>query len=229
MVEYTPAPTPNVLSVAAGGGQTATVGTAFATKLAAGHAMSSAIRAGLHRQFSAPTSGASGTFAGGSATATATTGTDGVATAPQFTANDTAGQYQVNASAPGVSTPVTFALTNAAAAPPGTPTAVVLADSYVRADTPASNFGSAPILIGSHQPRDRQLREIRRIGPRRSATAGSAALVGADHRDLDRQGLQGERQQLVRDRAHIQQQACLRRARRHLGSSPPRIPGWSST
>ena len=153
IVEYTPAVPPSALTATAGGGQTATVGTAFATRLTVRATTSGGNPAvGATVTFSAPTSGASGTFTGGAATATATTGSDGIATAPQFTANATAGSYQVSASTPGVATPVTFALTNAAAAPPGTPTAVVLADSYVRADTPASNFGSAAILIARTSP-----------------------------------------------------------------------------
>jgi hypothetical protein len=139
--------------VSAGNGQTATVGTAFATKLAvkaadtAGNPASGAVIT-----FSAPAGGASGAFTGGSRTATATTGADGVATAPQFVANATAGTYQVNASTPGVSSSVAFNLTNAAALPPGTPTAVDVADSYVRADVPASNFGTSTVLIGRTSP-----------------------------------------------------------------------------
>ena len=88
----------------------------------------------------------------GSRTATVTTGANGVATAPQLVANATTGAYQVSASTNGVSSPVTFNLTNTAAPPPGTPTAVDVADSYVRSDVPASNFGSATVLIGRTSP-----------------------------------------------------------------------------
>ena len=63
--------------------------------------------------FTAPGSGASGTFAGtGTATATAVTNSSGVATAPAFTANGTAGSYTVTASVSGVGTPASFSLTN---------------------------------------------------------------------------------------------------------------------
>ena len=59
--------------------------------------------------FTAPSSGASGTFSGSS---TVTTNSSGVATAPTFTANSTAGTYTVTASVAGVATPASFSLTN---------------------------------------------------------------------------------------------------------------------
>src|SRR5204863_3156033 len=63
--------------------------------------------------FTAPGSGASGTFPGPSATAVASTNSSGVATAPTFTANGTVGgPYNVVASI-GTGLPTaTFALTN---------------------------------------------------------------------------------------------------------------------
>ena len=153
VVEYTPAVPPSSLAATAGNDQTATVGTAFATRLAvkaldaAGNPANGAVIT-----FTAPASGASAAFAGGSRTATATTGADGVAMAPQLVANGTVGTYQVTASTPGVSSSVVFNLSNAPAPPPGTPTAVVVADSYVRADVPASNFGTSTVLIGRTSP-----------------------------------------------------------------------------
>ena len=62
--------------------------------------------------FSAPASGASGTFAGNSITATSVTDGTGTATAPTFTANSTLGVYGVAATAPGVGARANFALTN---------------------------------------------------------------------------------------------------------------------
>jgi hypothetical protein len=62
--------------------------------------------------FSAPASGASGTFAGGGATATVATNTSGIATSPVFTANAMAGPYTVSAKATGLSASASFALTN---------------------------------------------------------------------------------------------------------------------
>jgi hypothetical protein len=79
------------ITATAGTPQSATINTAFATGLqatvkdAGGNPMS-----GVTVTFTAPASGASGKF-GGSATATAVTNSLGIATAPTFTANGTAG------------------------------------------------------------------------------------------------------------------------------------------
>ena len=62
--------------------------------------------------FSAPKNGASGVFAGAGATATVLTNSDGVATAPDFSANGHTGGYVVTASVGGVTTLATFALVN---------------------------------------------------------------------------------------------------------------------
>ncbi len=97
----------------AGSGQTANAGAAFATALSARvtDAFGNVIAA-TTVLFTAPSSGASGTFAGGGGTtASVLTGSDGVATAPSFTANSTAGQYSVSAAVQGL-TPVSFALSN---------------------------------------------------------------------------------------------------------------------
>jgi hypothetical protein len=63
--------------------------------------------------FNAPTTGASGTFAGG--VNTAVTNTQGVATSPVFTANATTGSYTVTAKTGTLTTSPGFALTNTAA------------------------------------------------------------------------------------------------------------------
>ena len=60
--------------------------------------------------FTAPGSGASGSFAGG--TKTAKTNASGVATSAIFSANAKVGSYTVTAKMTGVSTPASFALTN---------------------------------------------------------------------------------------------------------------------
>jgi subtilisin family serine protease len=102
---------PAVVLASAGSGQSATVATPFATPLQAtvtdqyGHPVG-----GVLVTFAAPASGASGTFAGG--VATATTDAGGIATAPVFTANLTAGSYVVSANAAGVVVPATFPLAN---------------------------------------------------------------------------------------------------------------------
>jgi hypothetical protein len=70
---------------------------------------------GVTVTFTAPASGASGTFAGGAATASVQTDSNGLATAPAFTANGTAGAYNVTASVSGVAATASFALTNTVA------------------------------------------------------------------------------------------------------------------
>jgi subtilisin-like proprotein convertase family protein len=62
--------------------------------------------------FTAPASGASGTFAGGSTVYTGTTDASGLVTATTFTANTIVGSYTVTATASGIANPATFALTN---------------------------------------------------------------------------------------------------------------------
>ncbi len=109
---------PAAISATAGTPQSATVSTAFATALQAKVVDASTNPvANATVTFTAPTSGASGTFAGtGTNTATATTNASGVATAPTFTANATAGgPYTVTATVTGVATAANFSLTNLAA------------------------------------------------------------------------------------------------------------------
>ncbi len=98
------------ISATSGSGQSATVGTAFANKLVAtvtdnfGNPV-----AGVTVTFTVPVSGASATFA---TTNTAVTGANGQATSTVFTANGTAGGYNISATAAGVSGSATFAETN---------------------------------------------------------------------------------------------------------------------
>ena len=105
----------NSIAATAGTPQSATVNTAFATQLQAtvkdsfGNLVS-----GATVTFTAPGSGAGGTFTGG--VNTATTNASGVATAAVFTANTTAGAYTVTASVAGVGTAANFSLTNLAGA-----------------------------------------------------------------------------------------------------------------
>ncbi|MBA0088835.1 MAG: DUF11 domain-containing protein [Acidobacteria bacterium Pan2503] len=104
------------ITATSGTPQSATINTAFAAPLVAtvkdvgGNPV-----AGVTVTFSAPSTGASGSFAGG--INTAVTNASGVATSAVFTANGTAGSYTVTASVAGVATPANFALTNTA---PGT-------------------------------------------------------------------------------------------------------------
>src|SRR5258706_118325 len=107
---------PSNITATAGTPQSATVSTAFATQLQATvrDALNSPV-SGVTVTFTAPTSGASGTFASG--VNTATTNAQGVALAAIFTANSTAGgPYNVTASVAGVGTSANFSLSNL---PPG--------------------------------------------------------------------------------------------------------------
>jgi hypothetical protein len=68
---------------------------------------------GVAVTFQAPVSGASGTFANGTTTTTATTNIAGLATASTFTANSTVGgPYVVTATVSGVAAPANYSLTN---------------------------------------------------------------------------------------------------------------------
>ncbi len=62
--------------------------------------------------FTAPNSGASGSFSSGGYSATASTGGDGRATSPQFTANDITGTFTLTASISALPTPAEFHLYN---------------------------------------------------------------------------------------------------------------------
>jgi len=100
------------ISATAGTPQSTTINAAFATALKATVTESGNPQNAIPVTFTAPGSGASGTFPGASTTAIANTDSSGVATAPTFTANGTAGSYNVVASI-GTGLPTTsFALTN---------------------------------------------------------------------------------------------------------------------
>ncbi len=108
-------PPPGTITAVDGTPQSASVGTAFTTRLKAqvkdlnGNPLS-----GINVTFAAPNSGASGSF---STSAVVATDANGFATAPTFTANCQAGSYNVTATVSGINTPANFALTNT----PGTP------------------------------------------------------------------------------------------------------------
>jgi hypothetical protein len=106
--------TPSSITATAGTPQNATVSTSFGTQLQATVKDSSNNPVtGITVTFVAPSSGPSGTFAGG--TNTAITNVQGVATAAVFTANATVGSYTVTASVSGLSATANFSLTNLAA------------------------------------------------------------------------------------------------------------------
>jgi hypothetical protein len=101
---------PATLSASGGDDQSTIVGNAFATALQA-HLTDSCGNdvPSTNVSFTAPDSGASGSFAAG----TSTTNASGIATAPTLTANTVAGDWQAGASVTGGSNPTTtFNLTN---------------------------------------------------------------------------------------------------------------------
>jgi hypothetical protein len=110
----TPGP-PASVQATAGASQSATVSTAYSTLMKATvlDALSNPV-SGIQVNFAAPSSGASGTFAGGSnsgLTLSVTTDVNGVAAATAFTANSQAGGFIVTATVTGL-TPANFNLTN---------------------------------------------------------------------------------------------------------------------
>jgi hypothetical protein len=107
---------PASITINSGNNQSAVVNTAFASNLqvTVTDSLSNPVP-GANVTFTAPATGASGTFQGGTNTITVPTNGSGVATAPVYTANGTAGgPYSVGVTA-GAATPVSFSLTNAPA------------------------------------------------------------------------------------------------------------------
>ena len=109
--QATPGPAASV-TASAGNNQTAPVNTAFPVVFQA------TVRDFLGNPvpnvgvtFTAPNSGATGVFPGSALSATVTTNSAGVATAPVFTANGTAGTVKVTATVAGVVAPTVFSLT----------------------------------------------------------------------------------------------------------------------
>jgi len=97
----------------AGSQQSATIGTVFGAPLQVGVYNQGLGVAGVTVTFTAPpSSGASGTFKGGTGTETDVTDSNGIATSSTFTANQTTGTYQVNGTISGNKTQVQFGLTN---------------------------------------------------------------------------------------------------------------------
>ena len=111
---------PSAIAVNSGSGQTARINTTFAAALQAKVTNSQGIGiSGVTVMFTAPSQGASGTFAGGPSAA-AITDASGVATAPAFTANLALGNYNVLATVSGLTGNASFAMTNSV----GTPSAM---------------------------------------------------------------------------------------------------------
>jgi Fe-S cluster assembly iron-binding protein IscA len=148
--------------------QNATVGTAFTNNLRVTvRDQYNNLVNGVTVNYSAPTTGARGTFGAGSTTS-ANTNTSGVADPGIFTAGTVAGSYTVTATVSGVATPVTFSLTNNPDVPAsitrdvstspqsavvsttfGTNLTVVVRDQYSNALNGVQVNYSAPALTGA--------------------------------------------------------------------------------
>lgn len=101
-----------------GSPQSHAINGAFGTLLVAMVTSNGLPASGVVVNFTAPATGASGTFGPkGGNTATATTDSNGLATSTLFTANGKVGIYTVTASAPGAAAVALFDLTNTAGAP----------------------------------------------------------------------------------------------------------------
>ena len=145
-------PNPETIAATAGTIQSATLGTSFATLLQATVQNGGSPVNGATVIFTAPSSGASGTFAGGGTTATVTTDSSGVANAPAFSANGTVGgPYSVTATAAGASGTATFSLTNTAApvttitATAGAAQSAIVGTSYGTLLQAAVQLGGSPV------------------------------------------------------------------------------------
>lgn len=104
---------PTAIVATAGTPQTSNPSIAFATALQAKVTdTANLVLSGVTVVFSAPTSGASGTFANGFITDTVVTDVNGLATALAFTANTSVGSFTVTAAVTGITAPANFILTN---------------------------------------------------------------------------------------------------------------------
>ena len=130
------APVPNAIAVSSGSPQSAAINTNFGSALVAKVTNSGNPVSGASVTFTAPASGASGTFASpcSGRTCVVTTNSSGLATAPAFKANATAGSYTVTA-ANGVAT-ANFSLTN-------TVKTIAVSSGSPQFTTINTNFGSA--------------------------------------------------------------------------------------
>jgi hypothetical protein len=146
--------TPNAIAVSSGTPQFAKVGTNYAAPLVAKVTnVSNAPVSGASVTFTAPASGASGTFASpcSGRTCVVTTDAGGLATAPTFKANTTAGGYTVTASVTGVATPANFSLINSADfTMSGTVTAALFPGTSQRVNVVFTNPNPTPITIAAN-------------------------------------------------------------------------------
>ncbi len=169
-------------AVVASGGtpQSAPVNTAFTTALQAtltdggGNPLS-----GVTVVFTAPASGASGTFTGGSTSASVMTGTNGIAVPPTFTANSQAGAYAVTASAPGAGGVASFSLTNTA-----TSGSLIGSGTSSQSLVNLTSEGTADWEHWGDASLNRKSKVTAQLGPYTVVGGGSASQYGNDLRPL---------------------------------------------
>jgi hypothetical protein len=155
---------PTTLTVGTGSSQNTELGTTFAVPLAVTVTDTNGNDVvGASVTFGAPRSGPSGVFAGSGATAVVLTDSSGVATAPDFSADQAAGGYIVTASVAGLSSEATFALVNTSrttasvTGPAGTYWLATSTGQVLRSGA-ATNYGgvtkkpSAPIVAMASMP-----------------------------------------------------------------------------
>ncbi len=134
--------TPTTVAISSGSPQSATVATAFGAPLVVlvtdkgGSPLP-----GAAVTFTAPTSGASGTFSGGSASVVVDADNNGRAASPAFSANTAAGSYTVSASAAGTNT-VLFSLSIT----PGAAAKLAFTTDPSASTVAGSAFASQPVV-----------------------------------------------------------------------------------
>ena len=134
--------TPKTVAISSGSPQSATVASSFGAPLvvlvtdSGGNPLP-----GAAVTFTAPTSGASGTFSGGALSVVVAADNNGRATSPAFTANTAVGSYTVSASANGTNT-VSFSLSNT----PGAAAKLAVTTSPSASTVAGSAFASQPVV-----------------------------------------------------------------------------------
>ncbi|HMD15789.1 MAG TPA: hypothetical protein VKH18_03905 [Terriglobales bacterium] len=134
-------PPAELIAPTSGTPQSAAVNTAFAAPLVATVTMGGSPVSGAFVTFTAPATGASGTFAGGTSTETDTTNASGVAISTAYTANGTLGANTVTASVAGVTATTSFNLMNTSG-----PAASITATSGSLQDATISTAFAAPLV-----------------------------------------------------------------------------------
>ena len=129
------------IAATSGSPQSAALNTAFATPLVATVTMGGSPMSGAFVVFTAPATGASGTFTGGTSTETDTTNASGVATSSTFTANGTFGAETVTATVAGTTATANFSLANTSG-----PAASITATSGSLQDATISTAFEEPLV-----------------------------------------------------------------------------------